>query len=267
MERTTASGNVSNRFVDGDPSLGIMGTVVDADWLNSVQEELANAIEGMGGVLDPLNEHQLKDALLAKFAASHWKDPVATSAELPGSGNSLGDCRQVTSDPNPDNDVVWTWDGSAWSNNLPPRIPAGMVISHAASTVPTGWLECNGAEVSRTTYAALFAAIDTAFGVGNGSTTFNLPDFRGEFLRGWDHGRGADPDAATRTGGDTVGSTQTDQLKSHNHGFKYSSTGGSGGAVTWLKDTGPNTDTTAILAAGGSETRPRNVAVMFCIKY
>lgn len=71
-------------------------------------------------------------------------------------------------------------------------LPAGAVIHVARSTPPAGYLKANGALVSRTTYAVLFAAIGTTFGVGDGSTTFALPDLRGEFIRGWDDSRGVD---------------------------------------------------------------------------
>lgn len=71
-------------------------------------------------------------------------------------------------------------------------VPAGSVFWFARATPPTGFLECNGAALSRTSYATLFSVIGTVFGAGDGSTTFNLPDLRGEFLRGWDHGRGVD---------------------------------------------------------------------------
>lgn len=71
-------------------------------------------------------------------------------------------------------------------------VAPGMVLAYAKNTAPTGWLKANGAAVSRTTYAALFANIGTTFGVGDGSTTFNLPDLRGLMVRGWDDGRGVD---------------------------------------------------------------------------
>ena len=64
-------------------------------------------------------------------------------------------------------------------------LPSGMVLYFANSTVPTGWLQCDGSAVSRTTYANLYAAIGTVYGAGDGSTTFNLPDTRGQFIRGW----------------------------------------------------------------------------------
>ena len=64
-------------------------------------------------------------------------------------------------------------------------LPSGMILYFANSTVPTGWLQCDGSAISRTTYANLYAAIGTVYGSGDGSTTFNLPDTRGQFIRGW----------------------------------------------------------------------------------
>jgi microcystin-dependent protein len=81
----------------------------------------------------------------------------------------------------------------------PSLAPPGTVQFYAANTAPAGWVKANGAALSRTTYAALFAAIGTTFGAGDGSTTFNLPDMRGEFPRGWDDGRGVDTGRAIGT--------------------------------------------------------------------
>ena len=85
------------------------------------------------------------------------------------------------------------------------QIPAGMVQAYAGSAAPTGWLKCNGAAISRTTYATLFAAIGTTYGSGDGSSTFNVPELRGEFVRGWDDSRGVDS-------GRSLGSFQADGL-------------------------------------------------------
>lgn len=81
-----------------------------------------------------------------------------------------------------------SFDGSADIN----ATPAGAIQFFAMETAPVGWLKANGAEISRTLYANLFAAIGTTFGAGDEKTTFNLPDLRGEFLRGWDDGRAID---------------------------------------------------------------------------
>lgn len=139
-------------------------------------------------------------------------------------------------------------------------VPAGTVIYHAANTAPTDFIKANGAAVSRTTYSDLFAAIGTAFGVGDGSSTFNVPDLRGEFPRGWDDSRGIDS-------GRSFGSAQADELKSHTHLIfgRTSITSGSGniGGVGGTSMTTSN----ASGATGGTETRPRNVALLACIKF
>lgn len=136
---------------------------------------------------------------------------------------------------------------------------AGEVCFFARGTAPTGFLKANGSAVSRSTYAALFAAIGTLYGAGDGSTTFNLPDLRGEFIRGFDDGRGIDT-------GRAMGSAQADELKSHTHPYNgsvyYYAAHPYGSGYDYIAGTGSTTGTT-----GGTETRPRNIALLACIKY
>jgi len=197
-------------------------------------------------------------------------------------------------------------------------LPAGAVQFHAGSTAPAGWLKANGAAISRAAYAALFAAIGTTYGVGDGSTTFNLPDLRGEFARGWDDGRGIDTSRA-------LGSAQAQGYQSHNHpgssdfqgfhshgggitdfadrginGTFYATTrtsfgpgnsgivsagllnssiwnaGGDGALYGFSFDAnhrhgipgdGSHAHNITVGANGGTETRPRNVALLAIIKY
>ncbi|MBH1699622.1 tail fiber protein, partial [Stenotrophomonas maltophilia] len=93
--------------------------------------------------------------------------------------------------------------------NASQLLPPGLVAHFPTTTPPEGWLRCNGADVSRTTYAALFAVVGLTFGSASGST-FRLPDLRGEFIRGWDDGRGVDP-------GRALGSLQQDEIREHSH--------------------------------------------------
>lgn len=137
----------------------------------------------------------------------------------------------------------------------------GAVIYYARNTAPSGWLKANGAAVNRTTYARLFAAIGTTFGAGDGFNTFNLPDLRGEFIRGWDDSRGID---SARF----FGSFQSQAIQSHTHDLtvpilREDGAGqvASGGGVF----EGNLTFTTA--STGGTETRPRNVALLACIRF
>jgi microcystin-dependent protein len=197
-------------------------------------------------------------------------------------------------------------------------VSAGFTAPYAGSTAPAGWLKANGAAISRTAYAALFAAIGTVHGAGDGSTTFNIPDLRGEFVRGLDDGRGVDT-------GRVLGSAQAGQNLAHNHAItdpthnhghsdpghahsiadpghahSYSdrtrntasnlnnsgSTGytntvdvdlgrATAGAGTGIGIYGAGTGMTNVAAAtgitiqnsGGTEARPRNVAMLQCIKY
>lgn len=146
-------------------------------------------------------------------------------------------------------------------------ISAGTVIAFANSSVPTGFLECNGALLSRTTYANLFAVIGTTYGVGDGSTTFAIPDLRGEFIRGFDNGKGTDS-------GRTIGSSQSDNFKTHNHpatGTNYLYSNPSSGnpivGAGVVSSGSAGGMTTVVASQGGTETRPRNIAMMYCIKY
>lgn len=142
----------------------------------------------------------------------------------------------------------------------------GSLTMMASTIVPAGYLECNGAEISRVTYANLFSAIGTSWGAGDGSTTFNIPDLRGEFVRGWDNGKGTDS-------GRSVGSYQEDELESHTHELLIGQDGGanSDGLVNtgWNIKGNFNADYSGsnnVKSTGGSETRPRNMCVMYCIR-
>ena len=148
----------------------------------------------------------------------------------------------------------------------------GQVALFATAAVPNGWLECDGAAVPRTTYATLFARVGVVHGAGDGSTTFNLPDLRGEFVRGWDHGRGVDA-------GRAFGSSQLDALQNitgalvavnggvsasgafaiDGFGVPHISTGTNGSDPTFTFDA-------SRVARTAAETRPRSKALMYCIK-
>lgn len=154
-------------------------------------------------------------------------------------------------------------------------LPSGAVIYVAQVSAPSGFLKANGAAVSRTTYSALFAAIGTTFGVGDGATTFNLPDLRAEFIRGLDDGRGIDTSRA-------LGSAQIDSFQGHWHNLTYTAASSIGsGGNSYIQQTisnnnaGPVADTVRAPISDGTngtprtstETRPRNLALLACIKY
>ena len=157
-------------------------------------------------------------------------------------------------------------------------VPAGTIVAYGGTTAPAGWLLCDGASKTRTDYAALSTAIGTAFGTSS-ATTFNVPDLRGRFLRGWDNNTGRDPDRAGRlamtTGGNTgdnIGSIQADDFKSHSHSTTFTTVGYVAAAESKaevLANMGPNGGFVyrATDPFGGNETRPLNANVNYIIKY
>lgn len=148
-------------------------------------------------------------------------------------------------------------------------IPPGTVVAYAGTTAPSGWLLCDGAEISRTTFAGLFAAIGTAHGSGDGVTTFRIPDYRGRFLRGRDGGVGRDPDRTSRTvmntggaTGDNVGSVQGDAIRNitGNLGMTVSNGGLFEPGTTYGAFTGVNFRGFAQFNTSGSWVYPRDIS-------
>jgi microcystin-dependent protein len=147
-------------------------------------------------------------------------------------------------------------------------LPAGAIQAFAMNSAPSGWLAADGTAVSRTTYAALFTAIGTTYGVGDGSTTFALPDLRGIFVRG----SGSQTISGT-TYNKTFAAKERDAVGEHNHPVRYGT--GNSGAQLRLQANSISTGSATIASQtdfpdGGlfaSETRPANIALLYCIKF
>lgn len=167
---------------------------------------------------------------------------------------------------------VLTFDGAKWIAQ--PGVPVGTILPFAGALAPPGWLLCAGQEVSRASYAGLFAAVANRYGNGNGATTFNLPDFRGRVPVGLDNMDGASANRVTSTQADilggaggneskalsgsvtvsgSVGSTTLSQAQMPNHSHNYSKetnftgSGGFGGNASQVQ-------TTATTAVGSNES-------------
>lgn len=225
-------------------------------------------------------------SLIMSGTGKKLKLPVATTTERDGLTAATGDILF-----NSTTTSFEGYNGSAWGE-LAAGVPVGTILTFGATNPPSGFLECNGSAISRSAYASLFSILSTTHGAGDGSSTFNLPDLRGQFVRGWDNNAGVD---ASRT----FGSTQTDQNKNHTHttdsvtltgGIRKISEGfGAGGSASGVftkTADGTNTITgssstspvggvdfdgthshTISSSGGGTEARPKNVALMYIIKF
>ena len=235
-------------FHDGNGTTEL-GTILPAWWLNQVQAEILAVLRdaeiepnkadtaqlkaaikamidnGLGGAVKTSGNQDIGGSKTFTGLATMKKGAIVADSEGDFNGNQwlqIGSNNVNSYFYNKKsgkylsirNDGELRYDGKRLldASDLLGMVPSGAVLYFAGRTAPAGWLKANGAAVSRTAYAALFAAIGTTYGAGDGRSTFNLPDLRGEFIRGWDDGRGVDA-------GRVFGSAQAHALQSHQHGL------------------------------------------------
>lgn len=260
-------GLVNGKFVDENTTTGQVGSLIPADWGSAVTDELLNVIRA--GALEPseTDRNQLLLAIRAIIQGEIPDEEVRTTLEAYGITDAYTKSK-----------VYSKTEVDALLKNLS-ALPVGSMVSFPKGTVPPGFLEVDGSVQSIATYPDLAAYLGTTFNVGNeGVGNFRLPESRGEFFRGWDHGRGVDD-------GRSVGSFQLDAFQGHKLRIltgdgdgrlhSPSGTGGSGTGTSFVISQGTSKE----LLVGdpisnglngeprfGGETRPRNLAVMWCIK-
>ena len=214
-----------NGFTRGNPQTGTPATDLDDDYFDMLQEELCSVVEASGASLEKARHDQLLTALRALLLSR--KNPF---------GDIKSDGTVKTALEN-----LGLGEGSA--------LPVGVPVPWPAATPPTGWLKCNGAAFSAEEYPELAKVYPTN----------KLPDLRGEFIRGWDDGRGIDS-------GRTLLSAQDGSIEAHGHDYNgaiYTSSGPSWANTT---DAGHRAYSGFTSSYGGSETRPRNIAFNYIVR-
>jgi microcystin-dependent protein len=294
----------------GDPLVGLAATTPGAYWFYQLQAELEQVLLGAGVTPSDSNLTQLHDAIVAlaggglsfeSLVAELRMDGVAAlgvrstvvrgdhvhptdSTRAPLASPTFTGVPAVTGAPPPPGTSTTQIATTAFVTTALAAVaatPAGTVAWFAGSTAPTGWLACSGQSLVRAVWPALFAAIGTTYGYAD-STHFNLPDLRGEFVRGLDGGRGIDPSR-------TLGSWQKGTFVA----YDAPNDPGVWGAGASLDDTpgrvqlgcdtvnttdysgvnfvslGGATETSITFAPEGlgGGARPRNVALLPIIKY
>jgi microcystin-dependent protein len=276
MRRVGANGVTSIGIICYDKDYGNLGTryfLLDSIALGSATIEQSFYKEMMTGV-----------NIVGMFfpQGTRYAQPIITV-----SSNSSG----IEFDSFEVSNLIYARDITPYQNSK----HVGEIMTFAGETVPDQFMACDGSAISRATYTELFEAIGVTHGVGNGITTFNLPDYRGRFLRGANGAGTLDPDdlfrTAMNTGGNTgnaVGSIQDDAFQGHWHniGGGFSNTDGANPPSNTIQATvgGTNTNATASLISKqnvrepitdgvndtpktSSETRPKNAYVNYLIRY
>ncbi|MFB4247658.1 phage tail protein [Pseudomonas idahonensis] len=255
-------GLVNGKFVDENPVTGQVGSLISSQWGNAVTDELLNVIRAGGKVPAEAEHDQLLAAIKAIVRDSIPPEKIRTTLAEYGITDAY--TKSVT---------YTKAEIEALLKNMS-ALPVGAMVPFPKGTVPPGFLEVDGSVQSAATYPDLAAYLGTTFNTGGeGAGNFRLPESRGEFLRGWDHGRGVDA-------GRSPGSWQADAFQGHYHASAADtarpySTGGTVGDYLARFGTGnPTTNGVRDAINNGvdgtprtaSETRPRNLAVMWCIK-
>ncbi|WP_268561169.1 phage tail protein [Pseudomonas protegens] len=255
-------GLVNGKFVDENPVTGQVGSLISSQWGNAVTDELLNVIRAGGKVPAEAEHDQLLAAIKAIVRDSIPPEKIRTTLAEYGITDAY--TKSVT---------YTKAEIEALLKNMS-ALPVGAMVPFPKGTVPAGFLEVDGSVQSAATYPDLAAYLGTTFNTGGeGAGNFRLPESRGEFLRGWDHGRGVDAERSP-------GSWQADAFQGHYHASAADtarpySTGGTVGDYLARFGTGnPTTNGVRDAINNGvdgtprtaSETRPRNLAVMWCIK-
>ncbi|EGP9740994.1 TPA: integrase [Escherichia coli] len=221
-----------NGFTRGNPQTGTPATDLDDDYFDMLQEELCSVVEASGASLEKARHDQLLTALRALLLSR--KNPF---------GDIKSDGTVKTALEN-----LGLGEGSA--------LPVGVPVPWPSATPPTGWLKCNGAAFSAEEYPELAKAYPTN----------KLPDLRGEFIRGWDDGRGVDSSRGLLTSQDHL-------FASHEHWFdqyyalkSFDPTGGRFVVTADAFGELITANSISTVSVGGSETRPRNVAFNYIVR-
>lgn len=257
-----------SRFHDGNPATGELGTIVIAAWLNAVQEAVRTnqkeliAILAAGGIeVDPDDDAQLLAAIRQ-----------LSGADITAHVNAANPHQQYA--PKVHTHATADIDGLDARLSAIRMYKPGQMVAMFCSVPPDGTLVCNGGEIARVLYPDLYATIGIAFGAGDGSTTFNLPNLA---------------DGLALLAGGSVGTITTGSVISHSHtgmtgangdhahSWPYvpmvGTTGGSGsystggGTLQWTNTIGNHSHALSINNTGGSQNLAAGMRLLICIAY
>ncbi|MCL9653580.1 phage tail protein [Pseudomonas protegens] len=249
-------GLVNGKFVDENTATGQVGSLIPSSWGNAVTDELLNVIRAGGEQPAENDNDQLLAAIKAIVRDSIPPEKIRTTLAEYGITDAY--TKSVT---------YTKAEVEALLKNMS-ALPVGAMVPFPKGTVPAGFLEVDGSVQSAATYPDLAAYLGTTFNKGNeGAGNFRLPDSRGEFLRGWDHGRGVDAGRALGTYQASMSNTLSKVRMEGGYDIASNMDMSIPDDGTWSKKLAYDWVAHGLkFANSGSETRPCNLAVMWCIK-
>ena len=270
-------------YVDGTvkPVIDTYAETAVKPELQSFADELkeafdTNATEKTAAV-NALAEQAEASASSAASSSSAAQTAASAAAENAAAASSSADTAEIWAVGSIEEQPA----GSAkyWAEKISPEnlLPVGMILAWPGTKAPSGWLNCDGSVVSRTTYADLFSVIGTTFGAGDGSTTFKLPDYRGDFLRGYLSGTSSaigtrQAEGLPNISGRLDFGKQVGGMSSSSGAFSHKNisqdwAGTSTGTVNVIDYVNFDASRSSGLYGDSSHVTPRNNAVSWCIKY
>lgn len=256
------------------------------NFIGNPQAPTANSIDISNSIATTSFVHTLVDATVTNSVAnyaSYVSNTYATLVDLElyapiNNATLTGIPHAPTANSNTNTTQIATTEFVEQQISYVAAVPPGAIFHFPSTFLPVGYLQCDGSLVSRTTYPDLYKAIGTTFGQGDGIRTFQLPDLRGQFIRGWDSTGLVDPYRV-------MGTKQEDAMQGHFHeplgkkvrneqfGFNVWSTGAQNhgaptgsGSEPEATTGGPVTDEVHGAPRIASETRPKNISLVACIK-
>ncbi len=255
-------GLVNGKFVDENPVTGQVGSLISSEWGNAVTDELLNVIRAGGEEPAEAEHDQLLAAIKAIVRDSIPPEKIRTTLAEYGITDAY--TKSVT---------YTKAEIEALLKNMS-ALPVGAMVPFPKGTVPAGFLEVDGSVQSTRTYPDLAAYLGNTFNKGDeGVGSFRLPESRGEFFRGWDHGRGIDAgrvlgvyqDDALQNILGNVGGVRNDSAPTAPNGAFYATADAGGFQGAGGRFSVVNFDASRVVRTA-TETRPRNLAVIWCIK-
>ena len=265
--------DADNNSNTADPEMVPRQMIIPAFWAKNSEKLAGQDWTPVFGVNSPLGSLPGSKIQAQSIAASQIASNTITAGQI--SPNTITSNQIAPGAISGSQIAAGTLSANSFSLQLAldALIPAGTIVAFGGGAPPSGWLVCDGAEISRS--SRLGSVILSSWGPGNGSSTFNLPDLRGVFLRGVNGGRGdqfADPGdvrVAVRSGaasGNAVGSYQGDQLATHTHNAPIYDLASGSANQGFINTAGANTGFKQTSQTGGNETRPKNAYVNYIIK-